>query len=426
MYAAGFYGAFLINPGNPLTVDATTPGGVIHSWTGSPGWTPIGNKDETNWSATLAYRTSELPANSFSLIGKIGRDGDAFSVGESLTFTPTTSGTLFLACNDGSNFEDNDGFWNVEVTFEEDVLLAPNGYGSLTIYADRLNTSLVDDWGVILTAEDNLSASVNWNADAIANVVAAFTAIDNRIRAQTSRTFKEVFAGLEVRLSPHSGAGLVASTNGNVVRLGVLTQGVVDPRLDNRTFGQISPDSVLDFYPSSIPYGIFNANDKGIQNTVIHELGHILANRSEAANSNNSMYDIADSNLMNLRIMPDPLWGSTTSDSLEDVGVFWENRSAVLGELVPDNFLNWVRNSYVGIEGEIDNYDADTMTIEQRRASAYWVGGIEFTDPDTGISTTSPGINGFTEDAVAFAENSDADVLLRSLGTGELDPTCSS
>lgn len=414
----------LIKAGNQLTIDATNPGSAIQTWPGSTGWTPTGHPTETNWHETLAYLTSELEVNSFALIGKIGRDGDAFLVGNSLTFTPTTSGTLFLACNDGVNFQDNNGFWNVDVTFEEDVQLAPSGYGSLTIYADRLNTSLVDDWGIILTAEKNLNASVNWNAAAIANVVAALAAIDGRIQAQTNRTFKEVFAGLELRLSPHGGAGLVASTNGNVVRFGLGTQGTVNARNDNRSFGQVDPPAALDYYPSVIPYGLFNAGDKGIENTLIHELGHIIANRSAAANPTNSMYAIADVTAMRLKIMPDPLWMSTTTDSPDDIGVFWENRDDDLGELVPDNFLNWVRNSYVGVN-DIDDYDPGEMNIEQQRASAYWVGGIEFTDPNTLINTTSPGINGFTEDAENFADSNDAEDLLRSLGTGDPNPTCS-
>lgn len=329
-----------------------------------------------------------------------------------------------MAFNDGVSFEDNSGYWNVDVTFEELVQLAPSGYGTPKTYADRMNTSLVDDWGVILTAEQDLPTSVNWDEIAVANVIAALTAIDDRIQTRTSRTFKEVFAGLELRLSTHSGAGLVASTHGNDVRFGVQTQDTVNPRLDDRTYGQISPISALDFYPSTIPYGFFNANDKGIENTVIHELGHIIANRSEAVNPSNSMYVIADSSHMNLKIMPDPSWESTIEDSPDDIGIFWENRGAELGELVPDNFLNWVRNSYVGVENAIDNFDPEHTNTEQQRASAYWVGGIEFTDPLTQITATSPGIDGFVEDAVTFAVDNNAGVLLRSLGIGETDEDC--
>jgi len=68
----------------------------------------------------------------------------------------------------------------------------------------------------------------------------------------------------------------------------------------------------------------------------------------------------------------------------------------------------------VGVEGDIDNYDAG-MDLEPRRASAYWIGGITFS------SHTSPGIDEFSSDATSDA----AADLLQSLGTGESDPTCS-
>jgi hypothetical protein len=55
----------------------------------------------------------------WSLIGRIGSNGEAFAVGENATFTTTGSGELYLSINDNF-FPDNAGVWNVSVQ-ESDI-----------------------------------------------------------------------------------------------------------------------------------------------------------------------------------------------------------------------------------------------------------------------------------------------------------------
>ena len=69
---------------------------------------------DSSWDLSLAYVTGGVRCDQFSLIARIG--GDVFCVGESRTKTAENSGRLYLAFNDGANFEDNSGSWSVDVT----------------------------------------------------------------------------------------------------------------------------------------------------------------------------------------------------------------------------------------------------------------------------------------------------------------------
>jgi hypothetical protein len=391
-----------VSQGDVVGIDATDPGDVIRPWGGHGGFGPKGDETTNDWEHALATITGiddDLDnASGYenlwfgSLIGKIGRDGEAFYVGNARTLTANRSGTLFLAFNDGVNFEDNSGYWDVTITFEEEVQLASSGYGSNTIYANRYNGSLVDEWGVILTVQTGFTTPPEWDSVAIANLEVAFQAVQDRL--PSPYTFKDVFGGLELRFYPTSPDEYGITFNENLIRFGQGTRNTVE-RLNERGFGRTDSG----YYPSD--YGFFSANSLGIQNTVIHELGHVLDFRSAAVDSTASDFD--------LKVMKG-------ADASSDIGTFWENPSSSLGERIADNFLNWVRDSYVGIEGDIDNYPSATTT-EQQRASAFWVGGIEFQ------SNTSPGIVGFAGDAALIAEN--AEELLRSVGLGESDENCS-
>jgi hypothetical protein len=318
-----------------------------------------------------------------------------------------------LACNDGVNFQDNNGFWNVDVTFEENVRLAPTGYGTDTIYADRINTSLVDTWGVILTIQTGFTTPPEWDSTAVANVVAVCSIVNSRLQVYAGRSFKEVFGGLELRFYPTLPDVYGVTTNENLIRFGQGTRNTVE-RLNERGFGRISVDgslSAVDYLPADT--GFFEPDSIGIQNTVIHELGHVLDFRSSSVNSTANDFALK---IVKGTSVP-PMGTPPYPDATDDIGTFWENTDASpFGERIADNFLNWVRNSYVGIEGEIDDY-GEAVTEEQQRASAFWVGGIEFQE------NTSPGIEEFSDEATTVAEG--AVDLLRSLGTGDPNPTCS-
>ena len=149
------------------------------------------------------------------------------------------------------------------------------------------------------------------------------------------------------------------------------------------------------------------------------------------------MYDVAGTVRLDLNIVRNLSWGLTNKVSdppasrmNTDIGIFWENFSGDLGEIISDNFLNWVRNSSVGAEGSIDDYDYSDFDFEprpreQRRARAYWRSGVVFKEAAGESVRVSPGIIRFTEDAVAYVATTNAYALLRSLGTGEPDSDCS-
>jgi len=64
------------------------------------------------------------------------------------------------------------------------------------------------------------------------------------------------------------------------------------------------------------------------------------------------------------------------------------------------------------------------VTPEQQRAAAYWIGGIPFIPPGASSSVTSPGISAFAQQAATYVNNSNAALLLRSLGLGDVNPDC--
>ncbi len=108
-----------VNPGDEVMLDATNPGNAIKPWDPHPGFGPNGdegNESTKMWDEALAYRSGGTRCWFGSLIGKIGAGGIAFYIGTSATVIAGASGTLFLAFNDGVNFEDNSGYWDVVVT----------------------------------------------------------------------------------------------------------------------------------------------------------------------------------------------------------------------------------------------------------------------------------------------------------------------
>jgi hypothetical protein len=129
-------------------------------------------------------------------------------------------------------------------------------------------------------------------------------------------------------------------------------------------------------YPSA--YGLTEAGDIGIRNTIIHELGHVFYERSSSLAATAGDFNLS------------AVYGSTPQ------GTYWENNfNPVIQEFLPDHFLNWVLNTYVSADP--DQYDP-LESDNNRRISAFWVGGVEFIE--SGVSRgTSPGIQGFAEDA---------------------------
>src|SRR5262249_53330811 len=155
------------------------------------------------------------------------------------TFKTTTAGTLYLAFNDGVNFGDNLGSWSVKVSFLSAVALG-SGHGTLLVEADRINTSLVDRWGIVLTAADG--SGLSWTPTYVDNVVAAVLAVEARLGVPLS----QVLGGVELRLTVDNAAGMTTRSAGlaSHIRLGTQTRGQ-GVRLDDRSFGRVSPSADL-------------------------------------------------------------------------------------------------------------------------------------------------------------------------------------
>lgn len=245
-------------------------------------------------------------------------------------------------------------------------------------------------------------------------MISAFVDIQNRFsQANTNRVFKEVFRGVEIQLTAEDEAGEVFTDN--LIRFGTKTMQTTVPRADDRTFGRINPDPAIDYYktPATNNYGFLNTNDKGVQNTIIHELGHVLGRR--AAYATGSKYRLPSAKGINI-----PAPGAFPyPDASDDIGTFWENSSGDAKENMADHFLNWVRNTYVGIEGDIDSPTAP-VTNEQIRASHFWL-GLSY-EPVPGTTVNSVGIIGFAQgSATDFASS---ETILRRFGLGENNPGC--
>lgn len=380
----------IVNSGDSISFDGSNPGDVIRPWEWSDGFGPAGDLGNLGWQDALAYRScgAGCDFDFMSLIGKVGVNGSAFYIGETNAVNAPASGRLYLACNDGVNFEDNSGGWDIEVTFEECVEISNQYFGSQEVLADKIDVSLLEEWGVILTIQcDTTDTDAEWTSTAKSNLVGAFNLINSRLQATTTRSFKDVFGGLELRMVDSLGSIGGRAFNGHLIRFGDVGRDG-GTRADDRTWGRTGTGN----YPSS--YGLFYSNNFGIRNTIIHELGHVFSLRVAAMLSVGSTYFLTS------------VKGATAA---QDVGSYWENPDNSIGEIVPDHFLNWVRNSYVSANP--DAYNASDPD-DERRISAYWVGDIEFIE-DGSNRGTSPGIQGFADAATSAA--SDALAVLEAV-----------
>lgn len=79
-------------------------------WGSGPQFDCTGDLSQPPWPLSIA-KTCRFG----SLVGKIGRNGAPVCLGPSASFTAGSSGSLHLGFNDGENFEDNEGFWDIHV-----------------------------------------------------------------------------------------------------------------------------------------------------------------------------------------------------------------------------------------------------------------------------------------------------------------------
>lgn len=98
---------FLITDNDLMEITST---GLIYGcWTNCPtspdGWNPLLRPESL---------VPELPA--YSLIGKIGHNGEPFFIGSSLNIISNETGLLYLTINDEpEGFDDNSGYWTVNL-----------------------------------------------------------------------------------------------------------------------------------------------------------------------------------------------------------------------------------------------------------------------------------------------------------------------
>jgi hypothetical protein len=102
--------------GQFVTFQAT---GTVYPWAAQP--PAIGpNGQNFKWEQSLS------PNHFFcQLIGKVGPDGTPFGIGEGVSLQVSCTGYLYLTVNDGVEFSDNSGFFNVTVTVPKAVTLSP-------------------------------------------------------------------------------------------------------------------------------------------------------------------------------------------------------------------------------------------------------------------------------------------------------------
>jgi hypothetical protein len=399
-----------------IGVDHSLAGSGIKPWLNGPAYSPAGIQGGPNWTESIAYQAGQRnPAHNvaFALIGKIGLKGLPFLIGNATSFTAQSTGTLYLAFNDGVNFDDNEGLWNIRLSFPGEVSLGV-GHDDDTVFADRVNASLVSRWGVVLTVDANNGFPDHnvWTPTYIRHVELALAAIEARL----NRPFKDVFGGVELRLVASETAGGTAVGFPSVITLGRGARDA-DGRIDNRNWGQVSPPSALNFYPAGSRYGLANWDDPGIRNTLIHELGHLLEYRTRnAASPRARMHDLATSFDLKRMKQSDLLY----EDSADDLGVFWESKYDVNSqvEIVADQFLNWVRDSFVGQIGSIDSPPV-SLTPEQRRIARFWSGGTQNAPGGIFTSPGWAGTDGFRAAVMDYVIQNSIPGFLDTLGYGD-------
>lgn len=106
-----------VNAGDQLDIIATDqPSTNPYPWGGGPRIDPDGNRSDgvprSPWSQSIH------PSACFGmLVGRIGtNDSNNFIVGSTYSGGAAASGFLYLAFNDGVNFNDNGGYWDVDIT----------------------------------------------------------------------------------------------------------------------------------------------------------------------------------------------------------------------------------------------------------------------------------------------------------------------
>lgn len=232
-----------------LFISAT---GGIGPWTGpniGPDGTPV-----YKWNQTV------VPNEYFcKLVGKIGPSGTPFGIGSGYGAPSPAAGRLYVSVNDGVNFADNTGSFNLVITQGAtaiDNLITEIGRYNVTVYKDGLATT-----------DPNYAQRRAWTFAELTEVLFGlqFTAralyerkypgsVNSTAHDQMQSLFRRVMSTFQIR----------RVQNGYVVAAGDACNGTTDQACTSVGQGAI------------VLYG----NVPITQFTIVHELGHYFNNRS--------------------------------------------------------------------------------------------------------------------------------------------------
>ena len=249
--------------GQNLFISAT---GSIGPWSGpniGPDGTPV-----YKWNQTI------VPNEYFcKLVGKIGTSGVPFGIGSGYGNPSPIAGRLYVSVNDGVNFADNTGSFNLTITQGAtaiDNLITELARYNVTVYKDGLATT-----------DPNYAQRLAWTFAELTEVLTGLQltaralyerrypgSVNSTSHDQMQSLFRRVMGTLQFR----------RVQNGYVVSAGDGCNGTTNSACTSVGQGAI------------LLYGSFPV----IQYTIVHELGHYFNNRS-ATSTGTSLYSRMES-----------------------------------------------------------------------------------------------------------------------------------
>lgn len=227
---------------------------------------------------------------------------------------------------------------------------------------------LYPPWGAALTVSCPASLEgVSWTTTHKQHLFNAFSRINDRLLKQTGLSYVAVFGGMEFRhvsnKAPGQDLGYTpnpqsSSASGFLIEWGPQTRKASQARTKTGA------------------YGFDVSGDKGIEQTIVHELGHAFDYRTGRA-LNTAVGDI------NLPAI-------TAVGSLQEGFIDKGDNT----EKTADHFLNWVYNSYFDRNGNQADIDLrpNYITGQLPRVYSFWKGN-EIVPQST--NKTTVGINGW-------------------------------
>lgn len=240
--------------------------GGIGPWSGpniGPDGTPV-----YKWNQTI------VPNEYFcKLVGKIGTSGVPFGIGSGYGNPSPIAGRLYVSVNDGVNFADNTGSFNLTITQDAtaiDNLITEIARYNVTVYKEGLATT-----------DPNYAQRRAWTFAELTEVLIGLQltaralyerkypgSVNSTAHDQMQSLFRRVMSTFQIR----------RVQNGYIVATGDSCNGTIDQACTSNGQAAI------------VLYG----NVPVTQYTIVHELGHYFNNRS-ATSSGTSLYSRMES-----------------------------------------------------------------------------------------------------------------------------------